>query len=251
MSYYAPRRQPPRRRIGPWLVGLAVVALIIFLVINNVFSVRTVEVQGNRYVTAEEVIAASGIKRGDNIFSINTTDVRNGINNNRYLDYVGLWRSFPSTVILTVTEHTPRAKMAWMGMLVIIGDNGIVLEQTAEIDIAVHVPEIVGMTVNLVRVGQPLIYGVLGQGEAIDRVISELELQGIGAAIAQINIASPQSMYLVTEDGLQITIGNDEDLPMKFALIREVLPRIQTMGSVTGGTLDVSTAKAADYRAPN
>lgn len=245
---YPPRR---RRRVPRWVVVCGVALILGPILFNSVFSISKIEVQGNKRVSAEEVVAASGIKRGDNILSIDIDKVRDSINNNRYLEFVGLWRNFfPSSVILTVTEHAPRAKMAWMGMLVVLGENGVVLEQTAEIDASIHVPEIIGMTATQVRVGLPISYSIPGQGEAVDNVIDALDLQGIGSMIAEINVASPESMFLVTEEGLQVNFGNDEQLPEKFALFREVLPRIQTMGAVAGGLLDISTAKTADYRPP-
>lgn len=249
MPAYTEQKRMPRA-VRTILI-LAAVFIVVALLLNSIFGVRSIEVQGNSYVTRAEVITASGIQIGDSIFSVDPTAVKQRVNGHRYLECISVWRNFfPSSVIITVKETTPRAKMAWMGMLVILGEGGVALEQTAQIDMPINVPEIVGMTASQVRLGQPVQYAVSGQKEALERILYQLDLQAIGSAIAQINIASPDSIFLVTEDGLQITIGDTEQLPEKFALIREVLPRIQTLGHPDGGSLDVSTARTADYKKP-
>lgn len=251
MRQPAPRR---RRSVRPAVVlGVIVAALLLVFgpsIWRNVFAIRNIEVQGNSYCTRDEVIHYSGIRMGDSILSVDAERVKAGINQNRYLEFVGIWRNFfPSSVIITVTEHTPRAKLNWMGMLLLIGDNGVVLERTPEIDIPVHVPEVVGMLVDKVAVGQEVTYGVAGQGDAIIGILDALDLQGVTGEIAEINITSPDNLMLVTEGGLQVILGDDNMLAEKIALLREVLPRIQTLGDVSGGILNISSGESADYRA--
>lgn len=250
------QRKPMKRRGKlSLIVRLAIVAAVLVLIaptlLGRIFAVRSIQVQGNSYRTADEVIATSGIELGENLLWINAGKVAANINADRYLEYVGIWRDYGSgNVTLTVSEHAPLAKMAWMGMLVLIGDDGVVLEKTASIHSAVHIPEIVGMTATQTRVGQPVQYSVAGQGDAIERLLSELKLQGVAGEVVEINVASPDNLFLVMENGLQVMLGGDNLLAQKLALVREVMPRAQAYGPVQGGVLDVSTGRMADYKAP-
>lgn len=249
MSQRTRRRGGNSRSVG--IVAVAAFLLLIFVaLVSGLFSVQSIEVQGNRFCTKEEVIASSGIMLGQNILTIKTDQVKAGINSNRYLEFVGLWRNFfPSSVILTVSEHSPRAKMMWMGMLIVVGDNGVVLERTSTIDMHLPVPEIIGMKVQSDLVGEPIDYSVPGQEEAINRILDALDMQGVTAAVTEINIASPDNLTLLTEYGIQVILGDDDRLDEKIALMRDALPKVQSYGA--GGILNVSSGQNADYQRPS
>lgn len=231
------------------IVG-AVLAVVLLFVFRSVFAIRSVQVQGNSYCTVQEVVASSGIKVGESIFSVKESQVRENINKNRYLEFVSVWREyFPSTVIITVTEHAPQTKFMWMGVPYLVGDHWIVLEDSQRIDYeSVHVPEIIGMTVSQARVGQEVVYGVAGQADAIRKVVEALALEGIMGDIVDINVTSPDSIMMRTEAGLQIALGDDNQLGEKMAYVGDLLPRLATFGSLQGALLDVSSGQSADFR---
>lgn len=247
------RQRRPRARGAGLVRGLSIVLvlLVVAILLVSRATVRELAVQGNSYRTDNQVIVAAGIELGENMLFLDEGKIRDRINTDRYLEYRSIWRDFASgRVTITVLEHTPLAKMVWMGTLVLIGDDGIVLEETASINSAVHIPEIVGMTPTQVRSGQPVQYGVAGQGEAITRILEELTLQSIAGEVIEINIASPDNIQLIMENGLQVTLGNDELLPQKLALVRDVMPQVSARWSTQGGILDVSTGRMADFRPP-
>lgn len=251
MSNAQGRRPVTHPRALKIAILLLVLMILVPTVLGRLFAVSSIEVQGNSYCTTEEVIAASGIKLGDSLFSISSGNVKAGINNHRYLEYVGLWkRFFPPSVVLTVSERAPLAKLSWMGLLILIGDNGIVLEQTAQIDHAVHVPEVKGMTIRYVTLGEEIVYDVAGQGEAISGLLQELERQGFLGQVAEINVSSPDSLVLLTEGGMQILLGDGTNLGAKVAIARDILPQIRAQETEMNSYLDVSTGLAADYRRP-
>lgn len=242
------RRRTARPGALALVVVLALLVVTVLILTNTVFVVKAFTVEGNRYCTKEEVIQASGIAYGDSMFAIDSIRVREGINGNRYLQYASMWRDFPSTVILTVKEHAPRATFTSMGTLVVIGENCVVLEQSDVIDVAPQVPVVTGMQVSSVRVGSPVVFGESWQGEAIDNVLTALEAQQMIGEVSELNVATLDNLYLVTEDGMQVVLGDDEDLDEKLALLRAVLPRLRDGSEIRGSILDVSTADAADYR---
>lgn len=249
----APQQRPrivqPRRIVQA--VVAALILVIVFTVFRSVFAIQRIDVQGNQYVTRDEVVLASGLTIGQSVLTVSTDKVREGINRNRYLEFVGIWRNLiPPYVVLTVSEHTPRAKLMWMGMLLILGDDGVVLERTSQIDMPLYVPEVIGMTVENVAVGHPVEYALVGQEEAINGVLDALQMQGVTSDIIEINISSPDNLTLMTEGGLQIILGDGERLDEKIALMRDMVPRIDELNLGSGGILNVSSAESADYRPP-
>lgn len=243
------------RKIFRWLLVLLLAMLLAAIIFwgpirNSFLSVRAIQVQGAERISRGDIIEATGIQIGkDSIWDIDDEALARNVNSNPHLKYVGAHKDYVSrTLYLTVSEHPTQAKILSMGQLILISDVGVVLLVTSDIDIAAYVPEIVGVTVSDVRVGQPVSYAVTGQGEAVERLLTSLNAQSFTGEIAEINIAQPDSISLTTHSGLQIMLGNDENLPVKMALIRDTYSLIPSYGEYDGAVLDVSSAKTADYR---
>ena len=250
MAYPAyPKKQgrPGALAVVVWLLIITAAALIVG---NTVFAVRSVSVEGNSTVSDEDVIRASGISMGMSIFAIDSGAVRDGVNSNRYLNFIGLWRDFPSHVILRVTEHAPHATFKWMGMLYMLDQDGSVLEQTAHFDIPLSVPLITGMQVEAARVGSPVVTSVSGQADTIATVLSALSKRGLTESISELNVTSLDNLFLITVDGAQVKLGNAQNIETKLYLMEQALSIERQRGDVRYGVLDVTTAQNADYKPP-
>ena len=72
-SHRSRTRRRSRGRFGPLFKLLCVVAVIVALTVGATvfFRVETVTVTGNQRYTEEEIVAASGIQLGDNLYSLN------------------------------------------------------------------------------------------------------------------------------------------------------------------------------------
>ena len=245
------RRRSPKAKWGRILLYSAAAALACFLVLRYLFVISYIEVRGNRICSTEDVIVSSGIKIGDSVFTLRNDRIRANINGNRYLEFVSVWRKFtpPCTITLTVREHVPYAKLTWMGLLRVIGDHGIVLERTAQVDLPIPVPELVGMVVSQAEVGREVVYTVPGQADAINSILEALYTAGLADLVAQVHVSIPDSLHLMTRSGMQIMLGDSGRMQEKIDLVHDTLPHIALMGDLNGTLLDVSTAEAADFRA--
>lgn len=229
---------------------LALLCVAALLLSRTVFVVHRITVEGRRLLTDEEIISAAGLSYGQSMFSVDASEVEKRVNEHRYLDFVSLWRDFPDRLILTVEENTPYATMLWMGTLIMLDKEGIVLEQMVDIDIALNVPVITGAQVASVRVGQPIAFSTAGQEDAVRALLFHAEEQGLLSDIAELNVADLDNLYLVTYDGLQVLLGSETDLQKKIAALDAVLPQLRSGYTVRGGVLDVTTGTTADFKAP-
>ncbi|MCI9352559.1 MAG: FtsQ-type POTRA domain-containing protein [Lawsonibacter sp.] len=108
-------RRKNRGRFGPLLKLLCVIAVGVALTVGATvfFRVETISVSGNRRYTEEDIIAASGIELGDNLYALNK--VRIGRNIRTLLPYIGelsITRSLPSTIVIRVVEWEAVAQLA-------------------------------------------------------------------------------------------------------------------------------------------
>ena len=108
-------RRRNRGRFGPLfkLLCVAAVAMAMTVGVTVFFRVEAVEVTGNARYSKEEIVAASGIELGDNLYSLNKVRIDRNIRTT--LPYIGdltINRALPSTILITVTEWEAVAQVA-------------------------------------------------------------------------------------------------------------------------------------------
>lgn len=142
------RNSPPARRRGRSNAGkrrpssgvgsrLLIMAAIVVAVIFGVaifFKVNTVEVQGNTIYSAEEIRSASGIQKGDNLFTLNKEAAAGSIKASLpYVETVSIIRFLPDKIVIEVKESdatfavTTDTNTTWL-----INSVGKALEQISD-----------------------------------------------------------------------------------------------------------------------
>lgn len=228
---------------------LALIAVSLVIAGGRVFVVHSVVVEGNRFISAEEIMQTGGVSIGDSMFTLDTAAVAEKINAHQYLTCNSVWRDFPDRVFINVTEHQPVATANWMGSLVMLGQDGVVMEITGQIDIELAVPVITGASIKSARVGEAVTYGVAGQAEAVEAVLEAIDWQGFIGEISEINVGTLDDLYLVTVDGLIIRLGDSENLDEKILTARSALVPLRAAYAMRGAVLDVSTGDGqADFQ---
>ena len=100
----ASQRRPSSGVGGKLIIMAAVVAAVVFGV-AIFFKVNTVEVQGNTIYSAAEIASASGIQKGDNLFTLNKEAAAGSIKASLpYVETVSVIRFLPDKVVIEVKE---------------------------------------------------------------------------------------------------------------------------------------------------
>ena len=118
MPRYNHRSRSRRRnkgRFGPLFKLLCLLAVGVALTVGATvfFRVESIVISGNKRYTQEEIIAASGIQTGDNLYGLNKVRIDQNIRTT--LPYIGdltINRALPNTIVITVTEWEAVAKVA-------------------------------------------------------------------------------------------------------------------------------------------
>lgn len=108
------RRRRGRGRFGPLFKLLCAVAVVVALTMGATvfFQVETIVVSGNSRYTQEQVIEASGIQIGDNLYHMNKFQVAQDIREKLpYIGEVSIRRGLPSTILITVSEWDAVARI--------------------------------------------------------------------------------------------------------------------------------------------
>lgn len=242
-----PRRRPHRRKRNLLFLPIAFLLICgaIFLSMSVFFKVTVIEVEGNSLYTAEEVIAASGVERGDNLFFVNNLTVGGRIVSRLpYVDKANVERHLPNRVTIHVEESRAVAYINIEGENWLLDQNGKVLGEAEEKKGLIAVQ---GVTADTPVVGM-VISGQLEEGQKLAfliRLLSGMEARDMQGEISQIdmsNIANPIFDYT---DRFEVWFGADENVSYKFDML---LATIEQLADGDTGTIDLSVDNKVHFR---
>ena len=118
-----------RRKI---LLGVIVLGiLLIVFSFSNFFTVDYIDVRGNSYFTADEIINMAHATPGNNlIYHPDKKNIVNYLEENPYIRKAKVSRHFPSTLVITVEERTQMGAIKYDKDYLIIDDEGMLLRRT-------------------------------------------------------------------------------------------------------------------------
>ena len=118
-------------KIIKWLTLLAIIiGGTIYAMLSPIFNIKEVEVIGNSKISSETIISLSGITIDQNMFSFRTSNVRESIKNNAYIDTVEIHRDLPDKISLVVTERKTTYIIKFGNAYAYINNQGYILEIT-------------------------------------------------------------------------------------------------------------------------
>ena len=102
---YRKRKKAASQVMEMTVVVLAVLATLMVLTCSQVFKVRSVLVVGNRNISKEDIIALSGVREGDNLFSLSDAELKKRLEQNWYIEYIGHEFDYRGTLTLHINER--------------------------------------------------------------------------------------------------------------------------------------------------
>jgi cell division protein FtsQ len=196
------------------LISLLLLVLVALLVSGwaNLWKrellVQRIRVQGNRYVSNQEIIASAALPRQQNLFDIDLFGVQQRILTNRFLKSASVRREPPAELVITVEERVPLAAIM-LGGISYLDEEGFVLPPLHSRDI-LDVPVLTGMG----QVGdlQP---GKCASSPGVLEALSVVRLarkidDHLYRQISEVHAAGKQDlMFYTAESGVPVLVGHD------------------------------------------
>ena len=242
MAQQARRRKKRSALFAPIAFALIVIAL--FFGISVFFRVNNIEVEGNSFYTDEEIVAASGIERGDNLFFINRFSVIARIYARLpYVERAGIRRSLPNRLVIEVTESSALAYVVTEDDIWAIDRNCKLLTRGGENELGGLI-RVVGLSPLDPEQGE-----IVSAGEAespkvsylsaILKQISDLGLRENVTWIDLSNVSNPSFDY---QGRFTVKLGTGENVEYKFQCL---LSAVEALEPGDRGTLDLSIDRQA------
>jgi len=237
------RKRKKRSALYAPLCFLLVVAALVFG-LSVFFRIGNIEVTGNSIYTAEEIVEASGIETGDNLFFVNRFAAVSRIYAKLpYVENAVVSLKMPNRLIIEISESSA---VAW----VTAEDGYWAIDRSCKLLSRVNADEIGGLIrIEGLKPIAPEVGEEIAAGEsespkvtylaAILRQITELGLTGSVTYVDVSNVASPQFDYL---GRFQVKLGTNENVEYKFQCL---LSAVDALAEGDRGTLDLSIDKQA------
>ncbi len=234
------RRYRRKRRFGFLYKLLAFFALLVALVMGATvfFRVEEIVVAGNVRYTRQEVMDASGVLLGDNLFGMNKFDTARQIRRELpYVEAVNIRRGWPDALVITVTECLPAARVAGEDGEWLISRSGKVLELVEQAD--TRVTRVDGIRIVQPEPGLPLVVqeGQQVRCDGLLALLQALDRCGIAQKVTWIDMTSP-SRTRMDFDGrftVKLPVNGDFDY-----LLGAMDKAVATLEEYETGTLDLT-----------
>jgi len=237
------KRRRKRSVLFAPLSFLIICAALVFAM-SVFFRVSGIEVQGNSFYTAEEIITASGIEEGDNLFFINRFSAISRIFSKLpYVEKAVINRTLPNRLEIIVTESRAIACVSAEDGTWAIDRNCKLLSKVSGEEMRGLI-RIEGLTPIAPEAGQ-----IISPGESespkvryLSDILTQIETFSLQDNVTYIDItgiSNPSFDYL---GRFTVKLGAHENVEYKFQCL---LSAVDALSEGDRGTLDLSIDKRA------
>lgn len=234
-------RRKGRKKRGGKILSFLLVLVIIGVIIASVtmfFQTNEIVVTGVQKHTVEEIVEASGLSVGDNLFAVNKFEVEKRIKDAYpYVGSVEIRRRLPDTFLLNVTERTPVAYLDVGEQRWLLDKQAYLLEPLSISD-AVSYLKIVSESEAIdPKSGAQLELAEEGVSDGLAAVMTCLSDVGLIDRVGQVDVTKLYQLNFLYENRLLVQLGNSEKLERKISLFKTILDELEPTDR---GVLNVS-----------
>lgn len=207
------------------------------------FAVQRIEGKGLQHLSLSGLIQESGLSKGQNIFRIDTAQVRRRLTKDPLIERVEVKRLLPHTIVIEVTERQPRALFLAKDTLLVIDRAGYCLDKISAMR-SYNLPVITGIKPGSTELGK--------------RVSSNKEMMSVLAVLdpelqnffSEFNISGKEQIIAYSRDGVPILLGSSDDLKRKLQVAVSLLENLSSPIPVEYVDVRAVNAPAIKYHQP-
>ena len=219
-------RRPKRWNIIESIFFILLVLVTGYILLQSpLFEVRRVTVRGNQFLNEEKIRAVADISIGVNIFKIDLSSAVSNLKMVPMIKEVHVTRSFPSTVVIAVTERKPAGLLPDGEGFIEVDEEGVYLQKAGA-----GVP------------GLPVITGVHGDIPNPGQVVRAERLEDaltvidglpdeVVANLSEVHVEETGQLSIYTIEGIQCRFGTAADIQEKGIVLSHTLAELRRQGA--------------------
>ena len=222
------------------ICGAISVALTLF------FKIETMSVSGNVRYRQDEIVEASGIQLGDNMFLMNKFNAAEKITANLpYIESVQIRRQVPSTLQIQVTECTSPVAVKQDNSIWLISGTGKIVDQLG-ISAWEKYPQLTGVRLVDPVIGQPAAVEAEAENAQAQlfTLLRQLEQKEMLADTQAIRLEDTSVIVLRYLNRFDVIFSYGADFDYKLDYLRAVIERLEINET---GSIDMTQNDKASF----
>jgi cell division protein FtsQ len=224
---------------------LLICAAIVFS-LGVFFRVSSIEVEGGSRYGDQEIIDASGIETGDNIFFINRfTAVSRIFSKLPYIESATINRHLPGRVVIEVGESRPLAYVTVESDCWLIDRNSKLLEKVTPTEASAYIA-VLGLSPIAPAVGEILSPGLADEPKVafLSALLSGMQEKDMAKDVYQIDMSNISDATFRYLNRFTVKFGNNENVAYKLDLLESA---ISQLAAGDAGTIDITADKKVSF----
>lgn len=207
-----------------FIVILLVLTAGVTMCFTFLFNVDEIVISGeSETYTYMEIVEASGIRAGDNLFRLDSKKAEQQILDKLlYVETADVHRDFPSTLRITVTRCVPAYNIQYDDGVLLVSRKGKILADNnfyTDID---NLPVIYGFEPEDTEPGKPIMSKNANKYDAFCQLINRFDRDD-NAGISSIDLTNEYAITVNYRNGLIFKMGNWSDVEYKLDLAQSVM----------------------------
>ena len=196
-----------------FILAAIVIGIVMAILSNTVlFKCGSIEVTGVSRYSADEIIAASGVKTGENLLHIDAKKAEDSVMNAfAFVDKVSVKKNYPTKIVIEITEAQNWFALNQDGKTVVISRGGRVLGNISADGLVV----VKGFEAESLETGSQLSSTVDVKNKIIMEIFDTAEKVGL-ANVTEIDLTDRFSIKITVDNRIILNIGSSVQLESKL-----------------------------------
>ena len=206
-----------------YFILAAVVVGIVLAVLSNtvLFKCGTIEVSGATRYSADEIIAGSGVKTGDNLLHIDEKKAAESVMNTfAFVDNVQVKKYYPTKIVIEITEAVKWFALVQDGKTNVISRGERVLGELPADGLVV----LKGFEAQSLEVGARLSSAVEAKNKVAEEIFNAAEKVGL-EKMTEIDITDRFSIKITVDGRIVLNIGSSNQLESKLRVAQALIEK--------------------------
>lgn len=204
-----------------YYIFAAIVVVVVFIILANtvLFNCSSIVVEGTERYTTEEIIERSGLKLGDSLLSLDEVSAEQRIVEAfAYVDKVDVAKSFPTKIVITVTEAERWFAAKHGSRYYIVSRMGKIIDEGE----AGSLPVVMGFAAEQPAIGAQLTSAVEGKNDLPSQILAAAESAGL-EGITVIDVTDRFELRVTVDDRITLELGLATELENKLQIAKELI----------------------------
>lgn len=213
-----------RRFLFRFILLNSLILLLCVLALNsNFFVINNIKVIGNKKISRDNIISASSIQLGENIFKINTRVGKRDLMKLPYVKEVKIERKFPKGIIIHITERKEIMQIKEISSFVLVDIDGYILDtvDTQNEDL----PLLVGLKIEDKKPGDNLFINT--ETKSTVEFITEGHATKLLPKMKEIHMEDNNKVNITLINGISVAFGTLDNVKYKVNYLDEILKDIE------------------------